>query len=403
MDRDVFAARFAASAAAARDLARAAVLEPLPERLLFRVRLNQSYDGNPPVPGEVRYPEDSSRDRAVALHRCDAETALAELWRDGRVPQWINLGVVSETGDATLVEAVCCGRFFDDEDMLYHAPTGPPPFNVCGPVLPFGRRDVPFSIHALAECWDAADLRRIAAAPERVESLHLMTAGFDAALPDLPNLEILDHRMWTLGDLSAFARFPKLRLLRLHVAADGVQVCAARSLDALEDLTITGLPATPWGSLAGVLPAVTTMALHAPGALRLDGAVPRSLRTLRITAGEVAGPATLPDGLDSLDLHIAHGTDRDVERLLGGVTRLRSLDLSGTPVTDAVIPVLDRLDLQVLDLRRTAVTDAALDRFREERPGVRLHPYVPPPGYVPPPSPYDGVTITVDERPSSTR
>ena len=78
-----------------------------------------------------------------------------------------------------------------------------------------------------------------------------------------------------------------------------------------------------------------------------------------------------------------------MERLLADVTDLDRLSLNGTPVTDAIIPALNRLDLAVLDLRRTAVTDAALARFREDRPGVRLHPYVPPPGYVPPPSGYE--------------
>ncbi|GAB3825190.1 hypothetical protein ACFPIJ_36815 [Dactylosporangium cerinum] len=343
MDRDEFAARFAASAAAARAVALPMVIEPLPEPLLFRVRLNQSYDGNPPAPGERRYPQDGSMERAVALHRCDAETAIAELWRDGHVPQWINVAVVGETGDATVVELVCCGRF----DPSPQGPVKLPPFNVGGPTMGFGRDEVPFNIHAVAECWDSADLRRLAIMPDVVRSLTLMTGDLDTTLPALPNLEMLEHGMWTLGDLSVFAHFPKLWILRLH----------------------------------------------APGIVRVVGAVPASVRGLTITAGELGGSAALPGELDSLDLHLARGTDRDVERLLEGVSALRYLDLSGTPVTDAIIPALDRLDLAVLDLRRTAVSDEALARFREERPGVRLHPYVPPPGYVPPPSGYENVQL----------
>ncbi|WP_301176402.1 hypothetical protein [Actinomadura geliboluensis] len=33
--------------------------EQLPEPLVFRVRLNQSYDGHAPRPGELRFPEHS--------------------------------------------------------------------------------------------------------------------------------------------------------------------------------------------------------------------------------------------------------------------------------------------------------------------------------------------------------
>ena len=106
------------------------IAEDLPERLVFRVRLNQSYDGHAPRPGEVRFPADSAPDRAVALHRCDAATVVAELWRDGRVPEWINVTVVDETGAETVVEVVCCGRFTDDDARLYHAWEGAPPFHV---------------------------------------------------------------------------------------------------------------------------------------------------------------------------------------------------------------------------------------------------------------------------------
>jgi hypothetical protein len=91
VDRDLFAARLAASTEAAWAFAGSMVREKLPARLVFRVRPNQSYDGHPPRPGEVRFPEDSAADCAAALHRCDAATAVEALWRDGRVPEWINV------------------------------------------------------------------------------------------------------------------------------------------------------------------------------------------------------------------------------------------------------------------------------------------------------------------------
>ncbi|GIF70175.1 hypothetical protein Ais01nite_82100 [Asanoa ishikariensis] len=86
----MFAARLIEAAAFARTFAQAHVVEDLPEALVFRVRLNQSYDGHPPRPGEVRFPADGGLDRAVALLRCDAETVVAQLWRDGLVPEWVS-------------------------------------------------------------------------------------------------------------------------------------------------------------------------------------------------------------------------------------------------------------------------------------------------------------------------
>jgi hypothetical protein len=159
----VFAARFTASAQAAWAFGRELIAEELPAVLMFRVPLNQSYDGHPPQPGEVRFPQDSGQHRAAALNKCDAQTVVAELWRDGRVPEWINLSVVGETGAETVIEVVCCGRFTDDDTRLYHAGEGAPPFHVLGPALPPRRDGARFSIHLRAECWDRSDALHLSA------------------------------------------------------------------------------------------------------------------------------------------------------------------------------------------------------------------------------------------------
>jgi len=146
VDREVFVARFLAAAHCARDYASGMVLEVLPEAMRFRVLLNQSNDDIVPLrPGEVVFPQDSGRIRA--LHACDARTVVDELWRDGRVPEWVDLSVVDVRRKSTAVEMLCCGRFTDDESLLYHHAEGRPPFHVTSPSLPpdyDGRR---FSLH----------------------------------------------------------------------------------------------------------------------------------------------------------------------------------------------------------------------------------------------------------------
>src|SRR6266545_31226 len=99
------------------------VLEVLPEAMRFRVLLNQSNDDIVPLRlGEVVFPQDSGRIRA--LHACDARTVVDELWRDGRVPEWVDLSVVDVRRKSTAVEMLCCGRFTDDESLLYHHAVG---------------------------------------------------------------------------------------------------------------------------------------------------------------------------------------------------------------------------------------------------------------------------------------
>lgn len=380
----MFAARFAASAEAARQFAQSLVSEELPEPLAFRVRLNQSYDGHAPRPGELRFPEDSAHHRAVALNRCDAETVVAELWRDGHVPEWVNIAAVSETGAATVVEVVCCGRFTNDDSLLYHTEEGAPPFHVLGPALPPKHDGTPFSIHTRTECWHRSDLEAMATASDAVWSFALMTEEFDdqrlSALPDLPRVEIFEHWACTIAAeaMSAFARFPALRILRLHLAepSDFHVGAGGGQLGALTDLTITDLPPRPWGQemLTEVAPRLTSVHLGARETLWLDAAFPSSVQGVSLTAANVAGSTQLPEELDSLSVHLTAAADEDVITLLDGVTSIRSLNLRGTPVSDAIIPVLGRYDLDHLDLVNTKVTAAALAKLRTDRPAIRMLP-----------------------------
>jgi hypothetical protein len=144
MDRDVFAARFMGSAQRARDFARGFVVEVLPEAVRFRVLFNQSNDDIEPLrAGEIVFPQDSGR----TLSACTAENAVDQLWRNGRIPEWIDLSVVDVKRASTVVEALCCGRFTDDEALLYHRAEGAPPFHVTSPALLPGYDGSPFSLH----------------------------------------------------------------------------------------------------------------------------------------------------------------------------------------------------------------------------------------------------------------
>jgi hypothetical protein len=318
------------------------------------------------------------------LNSCDAETVVAELWRDGHVPEWINVAVVSETGTATVIEVVCCGRFTNDDSRLYHSQEGAPPFHVLGPALPPRHNGTPFSIHTRAECWHRSDLDQLATASSKVWSLALMTDEFDdhllSALPDLPCVEIFEHRACTIEAeaMSTFLRFPKLRILRLHLGeptafhagADGGQ------LGALADLTITSLPSHPWGQgmLAEVAPRLASVRLSAKETLWLDAAFPSSMHSVSLTASNIVGSTRLPTKLDDLTICLTAGTDEDLITLLDGVTHIRSLSLRGTPVSDAIVPVFERYNLDHLDLVDTEVTAATLSKFRAAHPGTSVFP-----------------------------
>jgi len=144
VDRDLFVERFIRSAQRARDFARGLVVEQLPDALRFRVLFNQLNDDIVPLrAGEVVFSQDSGR----VLPACTAATAVGALWREGRVPEWIDLSVVDVRRASTVVEVLCCGRFTDDETLLYHQKEGAPPFHVTSPALPPGHDGSRFSLH----------------------------------------------------------------------------------------------------------------------------------------------------------------------------------------------------------------------------------------------------------------
>ncbi|MEO3777480.1 hypothetical protein ABGB16_11655 [Micromonospora sp. B11E3] len=90
------------------------------------------------------------------------------------------------------------------------------------------------------------------------------------------------------------------------------------------------------------------------------------MRDVSLVAPTVTGPARMPAHLDRLSIHLADGTDQQVAGMRDEVAQLSSLSLRGTPVSDAIVPVLARYDLDRLDLVDTAVTAPALSRFRAE-------------------------------------
>ena len=58
------------------------------------------------------------------------------LWRDRRVPEWIDITVIAADARATYFELSCCGRFTGRADFLYYNWTDVPPFGVKGPAYP---------------------------------------------------------------------------------------------------------------------------------------------------------------------------------------------------------------------------------------------------------------------------
>ncbi len=386
MQRDVFERRLLAASVCARDFARTFVEEPLPDAMRFDVHLNSSYDGN--AGPEVRlFPEDSSERSALRTKDSSSFEVVDLLWRDGLVPEWVDLTVEGETGDATLVEVLACGRFSGDETTLYYTWTDHAPFGPKGPALPVGYVEGQrFSIYDRSSCRSLERLARTMQHASKIWSLALHGLVFDdevlSRTLESSSLEILEIRgAAVLGaGLRCLARLPKLRVLRLTSGdVEALSLAALPPSARLDVLAIENLPRTVHGAgrLVAAAPNLTSLTLRGPAATTADAVVaPPLLAELHLTFPHVPTWVRPGPRLRTLSVHAPASNDCEVAGLLAEAPlELENLDLRGTPVTDALFDSLARFPgLRYLDVVDTAVTTGALERFTGVRPSLRFHP-----------------------------
>lgn len=299
MDRTEFAQRLQAASVAARDFARTFVLETLPDEMLFRVRLNQSYDGNPLHPDERVFPEDSALNLSERLHRCTDTEAIDLLWRDGRFPEWVDIAVVAETGSQTIMGMRCCGRFTLNDQLLYHVKEGCPPFHAVGPAFPPGyQTGQTFSIYSRCEAQSSADIDALKPHRDKVWSLDLRGPACDDltlnTLPQFPAMELLDltFKASNGSGLSALDRQPKLRVLKLFaLQTPPLDLERLPRLPLLNTLMAHNPSsfAIDFGDRLPRLPSLNDLDLQSDGVLRLDGRLPASMWAVRLTGKDIAG------------------------------------------------------------------------------------------------------------------
>ncbi|UJR82777.1 hypothetical protein [Sandaracinus amylolyticus] len=349
MDRDRFARHLETALTRARDFARTMVVEDLPDPIRVRLFLE--------VHGVMEREDDwitFAQDVGRAPRELAIDEAIHELWRDGRVPQWIDVAAASDRDGTTIVAALACPRFVADEARLYHTWGDIPPFHVTSPPLPprhvGGER---FSVHRHSECVIDADVEHLARVADRVVflTLHAETAR-SRTLPRLPTLPRVRHiearGIEVLSSIASLGRHRSLAFLDLHVGGDAA-------------LDTRALPTT-----------LETLSIETRHALRIDGPLPQ-LQRVQLHAARLDGELVLPRELESLSLHV-----RDIDALdeiLSRVERLDSLDLGGTPVPDALARELAmRFRPRYFALGDTHVTADTLIALAKELPGMHLVP-----------------------------
>jgi hypothetical protein len=101
----------------------------------YYVLLNQSFDGNPLADGERILSDLKARGGEKVGPMTDTDV-IDLLWRDGVVPEWIDVTPYTSDATGTYFQLRCCGRFAAEERLLYHLKEGYPPFHRFGPMIP---------------------------------------------------------------------------------------------------------------------------------------------------------------------------------------------------------------------------------------------------------------------------
>lgn len=333
MNKDTFIELLSKASKSSRDFARTMIIEGLPDTVVFKVRLNCSYDGNPLHADERVYPDDRERFTEGQLEGLQIEYVVELLWRDGRVPEWIDISVIDADDEHTIVEARCCGRFTDNDALLYYDEEGtiavhdpliggprPSPFHVVGPSLPLSISfDESIEEPRFSLYWDttldASQLERLGELADKVERLTLK--GHDVGDREVERLK-------------GMRRLLALNLESTSVQGPGLQE-APKTIDFLK---IKDSPDVPFD-------------------LRNLEAL-RSLQTLEVERS---------------------GIDMQSLSSLKNLPRLRTLSLRGTSITDDDLTYLFGLPkLRHFFIWDTKVTPKGVKRLRRRLPIVcRVH------------------------------
>jgi hypothetical protein len=383
MERGTFAERLHAASVVARDFAGSFVTETLPEKMLFRVRLNQSYDGNPLHHDERLYPEGSGVNLTERYSCCTESEVVDLLWRDNQVPEWIDIAVVATKGSATILGLTCCGRFTGNEELLYHRKGGWPPFQPIGPVLPPGYRSGQrFSIYHCCEALKLADAEALQPHSDKVRFLDLRGTAWDdltlSSLPKFSALEVLDltHTGVAGYGLAGLYVQPKLGVLKILASqAQPLDLQSLPRLPLLKTLLVDNPPsvAFDFGNELPKLPILNWLDLRTSGVMTLDGRLPDSMSSISLVGRAFAGALTCSRNVEHLSLSFPEVNEGRIANFVRQTRDVKFLNLTRSPVSDAFVrDLLDRWPLEYLKVSGTRVTEELVKQLIQLRPKLRV-------------------------------
>jgi hypothetical protein len=135
MEQDLLARHLELATRQAVEFAQTYVWNVLSARCLYLVFPSRSPRQSGLQAGERIFPEDA-RLPLPYVGPVDGAGVAAFLWRDGMIPEWIDMSVYAVDETTTYLELLCCARFTHEERFLYYRDSETCPVLVCGPRIP---------------------------------------------------------------------------------------------------------------------------------------------------------------------------------------------------------------------------------------------------------------------------
>ncbi|MEK7535963.1 MAG: hypothetical protein AAB590_03045 [Patescibacteria group bacterium] len=108
MQKDVFEKRFDEAVKRILDRTREFIVEEIPNKCLYVIE-TVDYKKTQPI----------TKDEAIGI-----------MFKDGKVPRWVDLGVIDIQDDTTIVQCVIAPDYFEEDEYLLYEEEGLPPFKV---------------------------------------------------------------------------------------------------------------------------------------------------------------------------------------------------------------------------------------------------------------------------------
>lgn len=119
------------------------VIETLPFKFCYEVILNTSFDDSM-CPLFTVYPEDDNK----KFTQLEEQEVLQLLWRQGKIPVWIDINIIKVTDKITTLQLLCAGRYTANDKKLYYHQRRQGPFGIKSPDLPTNyQKGVKFKLH----------------------------------------------------------------------------------------------------------------------------------------------------------------------------------------------------------------------------------------------------------------